>query len=69
MRNKLHDKMVDTYRKIHSLSKMKKCSMRKACYMYSLTRLEQVYLRRGLGEKDSAADGKSPTSRSPARVA
>jgi len=47
VRNKLNEKMIETYQKILALTRMKQCSMRMACYMYSLTRLEQVYLRRG----------------------
>lgn len=48
VRGKLNEKMVETFRKIHNLAKMEACSLRTACYIYALRRLEKVYMRRGV---------------------
>jgi len=52
VRTKLTERMIDTYGKIHTLASSsggkKKCSMRHACYLYALKKLDAVYKRRGM---------------------
>ena len=43
----LDRKMKDAYYKILNISNKYKCTLREACYIYSLKKIEQVYLRRG----------------------
>ena len=43
VRDKFDKKMTSTFKKIYSLSIHKNCSLRDACYIYSLSKLEDIY--------------------------
>ena len=46
IRDKFDDKIEDTFKKIYSLSIRKNCSLRDACFIYSLNKLENNYKRK-----------------------
>ena len=48
IRDKFDDKMAKTFKKIHSLSVHYNCSLRDACYIYSLKKLEANYKRKSI---------------------
>ena len=48
IRDKFDDKMAKTFKKIHSLSVQYDCSLRDACYIYALKKLEANYKRKSI---------------------
>lgn len=48
VREKLTERMIETYQKIYQLSLKRNCSMRLASYVYALERIAKVYQRRGI---------------------
>ena len=48
IRDKFDEKMAKTFRKIYSLSVHQNCSLRDACYIYALRKLENNYKRKSI---------------------